>query len=81
MSSMKIKFGTVPPGKEFEPVFDEPILVVLSVDPTKPSSEREWAVYAGPESKGEEYILRHGTKLNKEFAQLLFPNVEGRYRA
>jgi hypothetical protein len=80
MNSQTIKFGSVPAGDEFKPVFDEPILVVLSVNPNKPVDEREWAVYAGPESKGEEYILKYGTKLSKEFAQLLFPNVRGRYR-
>ena len=80
MNSQTIKFATVPNGDEFRPVFSEPLLVVLSVDPNKPVNEREWALYAGPESKGEGYILKHGTKLSKEFAQLSFPNVRGRYR-
>ena len=80
MTSQTIKFGTVPEGDEFKPVFDEPVLVVLSIDPKLLPGDREWAVYAGPESQGEAHILKHGSKLNREFAQLLFPNVRGRYR-
>jgi len=80
MSTQKIKFGSVPEGDEYKPRFNEPILAVLVANPRKPGMEREWAVYYGPESKGEEYIRTKGSKLDREFAKILFPNVEGRYR-
>jgi hypothetical protein len=80
MSIQEIVFGSEPQGNEYKPLFSEPILAVLDVDPKVPANERWWAVYVGPKSKGTEFILLHGTKLKKEFAQFLFPNISGHYR-
>ncbi len=78
--SQKIVVGSVPEGNEFQPVFNEPLLVVLDVDPNLPVKEREWALYFGPESKGEQYIRTSGDKVNEDFARRLFPRLRGRYR-
>jgi hypothetical protein len=77
---MTIVVGSVPEGDEFQPVYNEPLLVVLHVDPNKPVNEREWALYFGPQSRGEDDILKNGDKVNEEFARRLFPRLRGRYR-
>lgn len=80
MTVQKIVVASVPDGDEFQPIFSEPLLVVLDVDPTEPVKEREWALYFGPESMGEEYIRKNGKKVNEDFAQQLFPRLRGKYR-
>jgi hypothetical protein len=85
MTAQKIVFGSLPDGDEFQPIFNEPILVVLQVNSEKPEWAppgyvREWAAYFGPESKGEEWVRNYGDKVNEDFARVLFPRLSGGYR-